>query len=409
MPRPARLIAILAVTAACAGGPPPRVAAPAAAVTPDSCTVAGRGGRFDSATVVLHPPPAPGSIPESGSEWFAAAQGVEPLVRVDCAGSSHPALAASWHRLGDGRVWTFTLRAGAELPDGTPASADAVVADWRRPAAAARLALAEVDDVTAKDPQLLQVTFAAATDSAPARLADPVLAPGLQRSTPWRLDAAPYLHLVPAPADLRDAVDGGADFIVTADLATLAYARGRPERVIVPLPWGRTYVFASPRPFPAARDERFRASLARDVVPGDARAAGPTVSWDVSCPPAPHQPAGYRGLDGRLAYPAGDTAAAAIAGRLVALGAAGSRGTTQAVPLGRLLMLLERGDPLSVVLPVSRLDPAPCSVRSLALAGWFVAPLVDTRAQLIARRDGPAVEKDGFGLLRIVSTHSSSR
>jgi hypothetical protein len=89
--------------------------------------------------------------------------------------------------------------------------------------------------------------------------------------------------------------------------------------------------------------------------------------------------------------------------------AAGSRGTSQAVPLDRLRSVLQQGEPLSVVLPVSRFDPAPCSIRSLALAGWFVAPLVDTRAQLIARRDGPAVEKDGFGLLRIEPPDAAAR
>ena len=406
--RPAQSLAILAATAACAGGPAPRATAPAAA-PPDSCIVAGSRSRVDSVTVVLHAPPESGAIPESGAEWFVAAQSVAPLVRVDCAGNWHPALASSWQRLGDGRVWTFALRPGAALPDGTPASAAAIVADWRRPAAAARLALAEVTDVTAKEPQVLQVTFAAPTDSAPARLADPVLAPGLERPEPLHFLAAAHVSLLPTPADLRDAVDGQTDFIITADPATLAYARDRPELVTVPLPWSRTYVFATPHAFPIARDDRFRASLAHDVVPTDARAAAPAVWWDVACPPAPARPAGSPTQNGRLAYPAGDTIAAAIAGRLVALGAAGSRGTTYAVPLDRLRSVLQQGEPLSVVLPVSRFDPAPCSVRSLALAGWFVAPLVDTRAQLIARRDGPAVEKDGFGLLRIELPDAAAR
>jgi hypothetical protein len=91
----------------------------------------------------------------------------------------------------------------------------------------------------------------------------------------------------------------------------------------------------------------------------------------------------------------------------VAVGAAGPRGTAEAVPLDQLTSRLGRGEPLIAVLPVARLDPAPCSVRSLSLAGWFVAPLVDTRAHLIARRDGPAVEVDGFGLLRVLSAGSA--
>ena len=175
----------------------------------------------------------------------------------------------------------------------------------------------------------------------------------------------------------------------------------------VPLPWARTYILAAPEPLAAARDERFRGSLARDVVPGDARAAAPALWWDVGCAPAAAPRQGSRATSERVVYPAADATAAAIAGRLVAIGAAGPRGTAQPVPLDELMLRLGRGEAVTAVLPIARFDPAPCSVRSLSLAGWFVAPLVDTRAHLIARRDGPAVEADGFGALRIVSAQSA--
>jgi hypothetical protein len=363
----------------------------------------------DTVDIVLHPAPQLSSIPESGSDWFAAAHRVEPLVRLACDGIPRPGLAISWERLAGGRVWTFELRGNARLPDGAPVSAEAIARDWRRPAARARLALAEVSEVTPENSHSLRVTFAAPVDSAPARLADPVLAPGLEdRRDGWD-HRGPYLRIVPAPPDLRDAVDAGTGMIVTADPATLAYARTRADRVALPLPWGRTYVLASPRPFAAARDERFRGSLARDVVREEARPAAPLVWWDPGCAPAPARATAVGDIQARVAFPSGDPVAAAIAGRLVALGAAGPRGTVQAMLLSELLERLGQGEPVSAVVPVSRLDPAPCAVRSLALAGWFVAPLVDTRAHLIARREGPAVEADGFGALRLLSPDTTGR
>jgi hypothetical protein len=377
-------------------------------VAPDTCIVAGRlGPPPDSVAVVVGALPNAASLPASGAEWFVAAHTTEPLVRVDCAGVSRPGLAASWERLAGGRVWTFTLRSDAELPDGAPASADAIVTDWRRPAAAARLALAEVIDTRADRDRVLRVTFAAATDSAPMRLAHPVLAPGLETPERRRSREAPQLRLIRAEGDLRDAVDAGLDFIVTSDQPTLEYARSRAGLVTVPLPWARTYVLAAPEPLAAARDERFRGSLARDVVPDDARAAAPPVWWDVGCASAAASRQGSRATSDRVVYPAADATAGAIAGRLVAIGAAGPRGTVQPVPLDELMSRLGRGEAVTAVLPIARFDPAPCSVRSLSLAGWFVAPLVDTREHLIARRDGPAVEVDGFGALRILSADSA--
>ncbi len=386
--------------------PEPPVLPPA--VSADKCLVAGVPGSVaDTLDVMLDPAPDPGRLPETGSDWFVAAHTVETLVRLDCTRAPEPGLAQSWERAADGRVWTFTLRESATFSDGAPVTPDAVIAAWRRPAAAARLSLAEVSGIAPSGSNGVRITFAQPADSAPALLADPALAPEIDRPGPWQHRAGTRFRLLPPPGDLRDAVDGGADLVVTADAPTLAYARGRPELVVVPLPWGRTYVLVSPRPFGPARDSRFRASLARDVVREEARPAEPLVWWDVACAPAPVRAGTARVGDTQVAFPAGDRAAAALAGRLVAIGAAGPRGTVAAVPLPELLARLERGQSGAAVLPLSRSDPMPCAARSLALAGWSVAPLVDTRAHLIARRDGPALLMDGLGAVRVLSRTAS--
>jgi Bacterial extracellular solute-binding proteins, family 5 Middle len=398
--RPARALLLVACATACARAPEPGAPEPRAAA--DTCLVAGTPGRVaDTLDVVLDPPPDASLVPESGSDWFAFAHSFETLVRLDCTGAPEPGLAASWERRDGGRAWTFTLREGATLPDGLPLTPDSIVEGWRRAPASARLALADVTEVAPAGERGIRVSFAAPTDSAPALLADPGLALGLGRPGPWQTRQGTFIRLVAPPRDLRDALDSGVDLVVTADAPALAYARSRPELAVVPLPWGRTYVLVSTRPFPPAREDRVRGSLARDVVREEARPAEPMVWWDVGCAAAATPPSSARAPEARVAYPAGDPTAAALAGRLVALGAAGPRGTAHPMPALALLSQLERGQLVAAVLPLPRLDPMPCAARSLALAGWSVAPLVDTRAHLIARRDGPPLQADGLGAVRL--------
>ncbi|MGW0481169.1 ABC transporter substrate-binding protein [Nonomuraea sp. NPDC003214] len=56
----------------------------------------------------------------------------EPLVTVDDRLRPVPALAVSWERAERGRRWTFTLRDGVRFSDGSPLTAEAVVANVRR-------------------------------------------------------------------------------------------------------------------------------------------------------------------------------------------------------------------------------------------------------------------------------------
>src|SRR5438105_2019551 len=50
----------------------------------------------------------------------------EPLLAKDYQSRIVPGLAESWTISGDGRQWTFKLRAGAAFHDGTPVTAPAV-------------------------------------------------------------------------------------------------------------------------------------------------------------------------------------------------------------------------------------------------------------------------------------------
>ncbi|TDD52035.1 ABC transporter substrate-binding protein [Nonomuraea terrae] len=56
----------------------------------------------------------------------------EPLVTVDDRLRPVPALAASWSAADEGRRWTFTLREGVRFSDGTPLTAESVVANVER-------------------------------------------------------------------------------------------------------------------------------------------------------------------------------------------------------------------------------------------------------------------------------------
>ncbi len=57
----------------------------------------------------------------------------EPLTRLDPAtGEAAPALAERWEVSGDGRTWTFHLRADAKWSDGSPVTAKDLLRGWRR-------------------------------------------------------------------------------------------------------------------------------------------------------------------------------------------------------------------------------------------------------------------------------------
>src|SRR5439155_5158663 len=90
---------------------------------------------------------------------------------------------------------------------------------------------------------------------------------------PMARSGQPVVKIATGPAGgARDALDGGADVLITDDAATLDYARSATGYVDVPLEWSRTYVLLAP-----ARDKSvigdLRLESLREAVHGDARPA----------------------------------------------------------------------------------------------------------------------------------------
>ena len=205
----------------------------------------------------------------------------------------------------------------------------------------------------------------------PAVLSDPALAVPADSS-------GPALILAPAAGDPRDALERGAALLRTSDPDLLAYARRKTDLRVIPLPWSRTYALVLPPgsalALSAASDSAaLRAGLAHDVVPGESRPATPPFWWQGgdSCAPRPLGPAPQR--NGPLLYPNGDSVAAAIAARLVALSDESGL-TARGVPRNAIDSLLA-GDGRAAVIDLPKQALVPCRELSRLPAGSTIVPL----------------------------------
>jgi hypothetical protein len=417
-------LGLILAAAACAR------AASGPALPTDACAI-GPGGAIAGApdTLVIAVPgaidPADAPVAASAAGRILFRQLYEPLIQVDCHGAVGPGLAAAWRPSEGGHVWVFTLRPGARFWDGVPVTARDVrdawlglgdragPAPWGDGAGAA---------VTVVDERTLTVRLATASATVPLAIADPRLAvvkrvAGLAAplgTGPWWLDAsAPAPTAVPVPPgrgpvlvfadrdDPRDALDAGADAVVTDDPATLAYAAERPDLAALPLPWDRTYVLAGAAPAVTID----RTSLAEDAVRLEARPAVlpdwfPDTAGCGPVGPAPEMPDQAGG--GVIAYSPGDAAAAGLAARLAAVAGAGTR----AVALGDadLAAHVERGGPAVLAVPRAALDPCVAwrefRARAPGVAAGAVRPLIDVRRRLILRRPLSGVFLDWDGVPR---------
>jgi len=259
----------------------------------------------------------------------------------------------------------------------------------------------------------LRVTLRATADSAPRLFADPALA------VPTAVNAVPgpILRIISgagtgrivdfqvAPeGDPRDALDRGADLIVTRDPAVVDYVANRAEFTTFSLPWSRTYVLLQPAgalPIWILVVDSVGRSLARDVAQADARAAEPSV-WRSECPHINLSHIVTPPISPRIVYPRDDKVARGLAERIVAL-------TRDSVPLRSAGLdpaefatavrgQLDRG----YVLGLPRQVPAPCHELAALPAGARIQPLVDTRAHAIVRRGVPPLTVEWDGTLRVV-------
>lgn len=407
--------------------------------------------------------------PESPADRLAFAQIYETLVRVDCTGSVVPGIAASWRPATGESGWLFTLRPDARFHDGTPVTARDVAQSLAASTATAayrerdprRAAAPMITGVTVLGEDLLRIAWPDGTtgssEDAVAVFASPALAvskpaPGDQAlgSGPYEItDAtasagtgAPGIELrparqargarqpaAPAPADAallplvfrvtpggdpRNALDAGVDALVTADPDAIDYALARGAYVTAPLPWDGAYVLfvpwgpdeaTPPVGVPAAALEL----LARDAVPGAARASTLDTSW--TCPASRDPSARPRGQP-RVAFVRGDRVAAGLAERLVALAQTDRAGWIgDAVPITRAATLtaaplseaeltgsLRAGRDAAYVMRVGLSTPRPCP-QSTHRVVLRAVPLVDTRKTAILRADLDGVTVDAAGTL----------
>jgi hypothetical protein len=342
-------------------------------------------------------------IPLNDAERLLFRQRYETPVRLDCEGGIHPGLAASWNRDSTGRAWTLALRAERSTSDSGSVTAPRLAAEWRsREAAAAALQSAGVESLVPLDQDHLLMTLAQPQVDLPQVLADPALAMPVGHTA-----GQPDVAFITS-RDLRDALDRGVDIVQSGDPVLLEYARGRADRLSVPLPWDKTYVLLLPAgsigldSITGTDPAAFRSALARDAVHGDARGAEPPFWWanDSAC--AHGAPAGrpVAQPSGAVVYPQDDRIARDLAERIVALAALPgitARGLSQAALQSSVEVGRERG----YILALPRRPTVPCRELASWPPGARVLPLVDTRLSVILRRDLPRVTVDWDGALRV--------
>lgn len=431
---PHRHIVLAGLLAAACRGAAPRMEAPPPAPAPGdtACSVAaGRAPARDTISIAVTEPvdPAHAPLPSNDAERLVFTQLYETLVRIDCQGRPLPGLATAWDQA-PGDRWAFTLRDDPRFWDGAPVTARDVAAAWRSTDAALARSVTVTGDRT----------FTVQGSGSPfLRFADPALAvtkpaPGggwpIGTGSHWMTTAdagspdalvarpvpgsgQPVVKVATVPASgARDALDGGADVLVTDDPAALEYARTLSGYADVPLEWNRTYVLLAPgRNKPTAADLRLE-SL-REAVHGDARPAewsGGGHIWfadlqrcDSSAARDSLGPAARRR---RVVYNQADRSAADLAARLVGLGVLG-RGTVAAgVPASAFGSTLRAGSDAAYVLELRRRVYDACRA-ALELPPWSSAgtiePLLDVRSHAVVRRGLPRMALDWDGTLRLAA------
>ncbi len=317
----------------------------------NSCVIAhATGGPAESLTVALPAHAATGWEADPTTRFIDGLR-FEPLFRVDCNGVMIPALAESWQAGSTGRTWTFTIREGAQLSDGTPVTVRDIVASWRTNAPAshgefgrfvadsarlldARTIVVTLPDTSVRllsDPALsLRVTAGAGVErlgtGAYVLLADSgglLLHPGAAFANAPRIRLARSSRAM----DPRDMLDAGVDLLVTEDPSVMRYATAHPELDALPLPPRRVYVLVTTADSSGIDEGSLPASwlreeLARDVVPARALAAKAWYWWNELpvCAPAASQRASEPVRPAsRIVHDVRDPVAGALAQRLIAL------------------------------------------------------------------------------------------
>jgi hypothetical protein len=373
----------------CSHPAPPHVApAPIAPPTPSSACLIGTSGVASSDTLTI-------MVPQQDSASVASANEFDTLIRLDCEGRAIPGLASSWTRNTDGTAWTFVL------PDSSAPGAMDVASAWNSSdTASAILELSGVNDAV-PDSGKLVIHLDHPSESVPVIFADHELG----------MRGGPSRHGIIVRStdgrDVRDLVDRSPDVLVTDDPNVLDYASKRPGTILTPLPWDRVYVLLMapegrpPRELITADSTTFRAQLARDAVPLEARPAKPPYWWSDlrGCSDSSSRVPMETGATSQvtIGYLASDAAARALAERIVALG--DSSWFARGLASHDLENALQGGamDAYILSLPIRSL--VPCR-DAMWPTGATLVPLVETRRTAVLRKDGPALVVGGDGSLR---------
>ena len=333
--------------------------------------------------------PAHAKAPANAAEQFLFDRAYETLVRADCRGRIVPQLAQRWTRNTDG--FTFVLRGDARFWNGAPVTAADVIASWRASPSARVRAL--VDSSSAGNERTLSIATA---DSSVARFAAAGTAVTRESAERWPMGTGRYGIVesggavvleptFPTAARIeirtatgvaaRDAIDAGADVVLSGDPSILSYALRDTSRTAVDLEWDRTWALLVPGD--ATEDQSIatlRASLANDAVRAIARpAAAPDgINDDASCPERAAPPRTPK----RIAYSADDVIARAIVERLVAVG----RGSA-AAPLApaAFATAVRDGTESAFVVGMPYHADRRCTTAALV-------PLIDARWQMVVRK-----------------------
>jgi hypothetical protein len=211
---------------------------------------------------------------------------------------------------------------------------------------------------------------------------------------------------LPQLGDPRDALDRGADLIVTRDPALFEYAARRPEFTVHPLPWSRTYVLVQPAlaaPLTGVSSGPERQSLARDAVHADARGAEPPFWWiERSCFSPETSTSAATTTTNRIVYPRGDEVARGLADRLVALAGHGEGLRAADLDQAQLAAALHDGSERAYVVWLPKHPLHSCTELVEFPAGAGIRPLIESRAHAIVRRGAPPLTVDWDGTIRVV-------
>jgi hypothetical protein len=264
----------------------------------------------------------------------------------------------------------------------------------------------------------LVVTVRDLRDSLPHLFADPMLSVTPPGESPANLSGRvavplgpnrPVLEVRVSPdGDLRDALDGGADLVITRDPAVVEYAAGQPGFETFPLPWNRTYALlqaTGPQPLTAnSSDDSVHGSGVRDAVTADARPSQSLLWWNGSC--ATGEP--MRALvppTSRIVYLRNDDVARQLAERIIALAGDSLRLRATGLDHAAFADALEKRRDRGYVVALPFRPLSRCR-ESAWTRGARIEPLIDTRARAIVRRGSPPLTVDWDGTVRVVPDNS---